>query len=157
MTLPIGSKAPDAAGILPDGSRFTIAGLRGRPVVLYFYPRDFTPTCTAEACQLRDVHQDMVGIHDAQVVGVSRDSPERHARFIREHRLPFPLVTDSTGEIAKAYEAAYLGGLIPLPVVKRITYVIDAEGIIRGALHDERHADRHVEFVQRCLNELRKS
>lgn len=147
--------APDVSGTLQDGSQFTLSSARGRPLVLYFYPRDFTPGCTREACSFRDAHEELVGVHGARVIGVSRDSPESHARFVREYKLPFDLLSDPDGRIARAFGAAYLGGLLPL--TRRMTFVIDAQGIVRGIFRHELSVERHVEDVRRCLQTLEPS
>lgn len=152
MALTAGTKAPPITGLLDDGSKFSLESARGRPVVLYFYPKDFTPGCTREACSFRDAHGDLVGVHDARVIGVSRDSPASHARFKREYNLPFELLSDEGGAIAKAFGATYLGGLVPL--TKRMTFVIDAEGIIRGVFHHELAINSHLTDVRACLEAL---
>jgi peroxiredoxin Q/BCP len=151
MSLALGQTAPDASGQLPDGSTFTVRSARGRALVLFFYPKDFTPGCTREVCGFRDAFAEFTG--DARVVGVSRDDVETHKRFIAEHRLPYELVADPGGELASAYRTKRLGGLIPMQ--KRITYVIDAAGVIRGVFHHELAVDGHVADVRRCLAALR--
>jgi peroxiredoxin Q/BCP len=152
MALSVGSRAPDFSAPLSNGTTFTMASARGRPLVLYFYPKDFTPGCTREACNFRDAHSDLVGAYDARVIGVSKDSPASHAAFIKEHALTFDLVSDSDGAIARAYGALHLGGLLPL--TKRITYVIDGEGIVRGVFHHELAIDNHVKGVRDALASL---
>jgi peroxiredoxin Q/BCP len=86
-------------------------------------------------------------------VGVSRDSVESHERFRAEHRLPFPLVSDRDGGISRRFGVARLWGLIPLP--KRITFVVDAGGVIRGIFHHEVDIDRHLREVRACLESFR--
>jgi peroxiredoxin Q/BCP len=149
MTLPVGTRIPDVEGELPDGSVWRSADTRGKPLVLYFYPKDFTPGCTREACSFRDAREELVGLYGAEVIGVSQDSPATHKKFIAEHRLPFQLVSDAKGAISKAFGAAMLGGL--LPISKRVTYVVDADGIVRGVFDHQRQAERHVEEVRECL------
>ena len=152
MTLPVGSKAPDVEGRLADGSTWSSRDHRGRPLVVYFYPKDFTPGCTREACAFRDAREELVGLFGAEVVGVSRDSHETHARFAETHRLPFALVADPDGAITRAFDAQLFMGILPLS--KRVTYVVDAEGTIRGVFDHQRAAERHVDEVRECLASL---
>lgn len=149
MTLAVGTKAPEVEGQLEDGSPWRLADQRGRPLVVYFYPKDFTPGCTREACAFRDAREDLVGLYGAEVVGVSRDTAESHARFAEKHGLPFRLLADPTGSITKAFDAQVFGGL--LPVSKRVTYVIDGEGVVRGVFDHQLAAERHVDEVRDCL------
>ena len=151
MALEVGTTAPEVSGMLADGSRWSTSDARGKTLVLYFYPKDFTPGCTREACGFRDVYDDLAG-EGVEIVGVSRDSADSHARFASKHGLQFKLLADESGEIAKAYQATLFGGL--LPVSKRITYVIDREGVVRGVFTHALDATRHVSDVQRLIGEL---
>jgi peroxiredoxin Q/BCP len=151
MALEVGTTAPEVSGTLADGSRWSTADARGKTLVLYFYPKDFTPGCTREACGFRDVYDDLAA-EGVEIVGVSRDSSDSHARFASKHGLPFKLLADESGEITKAYEATLFGGL--LPVSKRITYVIDRDGVVRGVFSHTLDATRHVSDVQRLIAEL---
>ena len=101
--------------------------LLDQPLVLYFYPSDFTPGCTREACQFRD-ELPAFEQEGAHVVGVSPDPPEEHARFKKEHDLPFPLLSDEDNEVANAY------GVQGILRTKRVTFVIDQEGTIRARI-----------------------
>ena len=154
MPLSLGSKIPDVTGVLPDGSVWRSADAMGHPLVIYFYPKDFTPGCTREACSFRDAREDLVGLYGAEIVGVSRDTPESHARFIARHKLPFQLVADVDGKITKAFGATMLGGLVP--VSKRVTYVVDGEGVVRAMFDHAFAAERHVEDVRACLASIAK-
>jgi thioredoxin-dependent peroxiredoxin len=100
------------------------------------------------------VYQDLRKVHDVEVLGVSRDSVESHERFRAELRLPFPLISDADGAISKRFGVARLWGLIPL--VKRVTFVVDSGRIIRGMFHHEMAIDRHVREVRACLEALRR-
>src|SRR5262245_41727848 len=146
MPLQIGSRIPDVEGVLADGSVWKSAATRGRTLVIYFYPKDFTPGCTREACTFRDAREELVGLYDAELVGVSRDAPETHARFREHHGLPFPLVSDADGSITKAFGATLLRGLVP--VSRRVTYVVDGEGVVRGVFDNMFQAERHVAEVR---------
>lgn len=152
MNLAIGQTAPNASGQLPDGSTFTVHGARGRNLVLFFYPKDFTSGCTREVCSFRDAFGELSGEAGARVVGVSRDDVETHKRFIAQYKLQYELVADPAGEMATAFATKRLGGLFPFQ--KRITYVIDAAGVIRGVFHHEFAIDSHLDDVRRCLASL---
>lgn len=149
----IGSPAPDFCGHTHTGEEIRLADFRERKnVVLFFYPKDFTPGCTAEVCSLRD-NYDEIRRYDAVMFGVSFDSEESHRQFIRRHRLPFPLLSDPDGAIAQAYGAdRRFWGV--LPGARRITFVIDKKGIIREILHHELMIGRHVQGVLEALRRI---
>jgi peroxiredoxin Q/BCP len=152
MSVQVGSQAPDVGGLLSDGSAFRVRAHRGSPLVLFFYPKDFTPGCTAEVCSFRDAFKELSADKGAVIVGVSRDDPASHRRFREEYKLPYDLVTDD-GEMAKAFGATWLGGL--LPVSKRMTFVIDDAGVVRGVFHHELMGiDQHVADVRAVLATL---
>jgi thioredoxin-dependent peroxiredoxin len=147
-----GTIAPSFEAELHTGDLFQLSYLRNKQhLVLYFYPKDFTYGCTREACAFRD-HDDDFKSLGAVVIGVSPDSPERHREFAAQHRLDFPLISDPDHELAKLYKASLLNGLAML----RVTYVIDKQGIIRGAFHHELLIGSHWENVRRLLLELQK-
>jgi peroxiredoxin Q/BCP len=134
------------------GNLFRLTDLRNeRHLVLYFYPEDFTYGCTREACSFRDHDGDFKSLN-AVLVGVSPDSAARHREFAAHHRLDFPLISDPKHMLAKPYEASLLNGLSIL----RISYVIDKQGIIRGAFHHEFRIGKHSENARRLLEELRE-
>ncbi|HRP07488.1 MAG TPA: thioredoxin-dependent thiol peroxidase [Gemmatimonadales bacterium] len=130
--LKAGDRAPSFS--LPDdtGKPVSLAGFRGRTVVLYFYPKDDTPTCTTQACEFRD-HWEAVQESGAVVLGVSPDSSARHARFRRKHRLPFPLLADVDHAVAEAYGAWGPKQLFGYHYhgILRTTFVIGGDGMIR--------------------------
>lgn len=121
ITVAPGFSAPDETGRLRS-----LAEFRGRPVVLYFYPKDGTPGCTREACAFRDEWQ-RLSATGAQVLGVSLDSVESHAAFKQQHALPFPLLSDTDGRVLEAYGVTRNAK----GYASRTTFIIDAEGIIR--------------------------
>jgi peroxiredoxin Q/BCP len=123
--LSVGTAAPDFAAPDQSGAMRTLAGERGHPVVVYFYPRDATPGCTREACAFRDAW-DRYTAAGIQVFGVSSDTVESHRAFAEEHELPFPLLADPEARIADAYGVPHTGGFM-----RRVTFVIDAEGIVQ--------------------------
>ncbi|HVM98507.1 MAG TPA: peroxiredoxin, partial [Candidatus Acidoferrales bacterium] len=104
--LAVGDKAPEFEGNSGDGKRFRLKDYRGRRhLVLYFFPKDFTPGCTKEACSFRDHRSELAG-YDAEIVGVSFDTAEKHAAFAAKHQLPFPLVADPDAKIASSFGVA---------------------------------------------------
>jgi peroxiredoxin Q/BCP len=135
-----GERAPDFS--LPDaeGRSVGLADFRGKPVVLYFYPKDDTPGCTQEACSFRDQYQDFREA-GAEVIGVSSDSSESHRKFAARHKLPFTLLSDRGGKVRKLYGVPATFGLIP----GRVTFVIDAGGVVRHVFSSQMQAARHVE------------
>lgn len=145
-----GDMAPDFDARTPDGKEIRLSAYRGQKnVVLYFYPKDFTPGCTAEACSFRDAYDELQS-GDTEVIGVSLDDDASHTRFAERYGLRFPLVSDPGGRIARSYGAlGTIGGL--LGMAKRKTFVIDRDGIIRAALHHELRVGRHVEEVKEAL------
>lgn len=149
--LQAGDTAPDFEAPCADGRHLRLRDFRGRRhVVLYFFPRDFTPGCTKEACSFRD-HRSEVAQLDGEIVGVSLDSVDRHAAFAEKYRLPFPLVSDEGGRIATKYGVARLRGWLP---TKRVTFVIDKQGTIRKVIHSEFGIDRHIDEALATLREL---
>ncbi len=148
MTLKVGEKAPDFTALTDNNERITLsAKLKEGPVVLYFYPKDETPGCIAEACSFRDRWEDFRKL-DATVLGVSSDSTESHKNFKSHRNLQFTLVSDETKEIRKAYGA--IGTLIP----PRITFVIDRDGIIREVYNSQLNASNHVEVALKTLKSI---
>jgi peroxiredoxin Q/BCP len=128
----VGSPAPDFS--LPDasGKQRRLKELLDRPLVLYFYPADFTSGCTTEACSFRDdsPRYDSLGV---RVVGISVDDPASHAKFTATHQLPFLLLSDPTGLVAELYGCAmqFKRSNEVKPVARRVTYLIDGKGIVR--------------------------
>lgn len=148
--LKVGTKAPEITGTLDDGSQFVLSEALGeKNVVLYFYPRDFTPGCTKEACNFRD-NYDAIGQHGAMIVGVSSDSAERHTTFRESLKLPFPLLADPSRAVIEAYDARGLFGL----GTARITYVIDMEATIRAAMRHDLNIGAHVPEVLAALAKI---
>lgn len=128
--LPLGAAAPPVRALDQAGAERTLEEFRGRPVVVFFYPRDGTPGCTAEACAFRDAWQRYreAGI---AVVGISTDSVEAHARFAAEHALPFPLLADPDAAIARAW-----GVGLTLGMTHRVSYLVDDLGRVARVFPD---------------------
>ncbi|HLH86670.1 MAG TPA: peroxiredoxin [Thermoplasmataceae archaeon] len=143
-----GEKAPDFSATTDEGTTFTLSdALKGSPVVLYFYPKDDTPGCTAEACSFRDHWSDLKSL-GGRVIGVSSDSTESHRKFKAKYNLPFTLLSDPDGRIRKLYKAT--GLLIP----PRITYVIGQDGIIKKSFNSQLQPKQHVEISLESLKNM---
>jgi len=130
-----GTKAPYFEGLDENGNTVRLTDFAGRKLVLYFYPKDSTPGCTAEACDLRDNYERFLAQGYA-VLGVSRDNAASHQRFIGKYQLPFHLVADTDLTILKAYEAwgeKKNYGKVTMGTL-RTTYVIDEQGVIIDAI-----------------------
>jgi thioredoxin-dependent peroxiredoxin len=142
-----GERAPEFT--LPDetGSDRSLTGLLSAgPIVLYFYPADFTPGCTRQACILRDLHTEIDGA-GLRVVGVSPQSPNSHARFKAKYQLPFVLLSDEQKTVIKMY-----GVNGPLGIgVRRASYLIDASRRVRDAVLADFMITRHAEFVRKAI------
>jgi peroxiredoxin Q/BCP len=117
----VGKKAPDFTATAQDGTSVHLAALKGKPVVLYFYPKDETPGCTKEACSFRDTWQEIART-GAVLIGVSADSGESHKGFVEHYKLPFLLVSDPDGKIGASYGVPFSGHHA------RQTFVIGADG-----------------------------
>ncbi|MBT8077716.1 MAG: peroxiredoxin [Gammaproteobacteria bacterium] len=143
-----GSKAPDF--VLPDatGRTLSLAGLLEKgPLILYFYPADFTPGCTKEACYIRDIHDDILAV-GLQVVGVSPQDAASHTRFQSEHSLPFPLLCDPAKTAIKAYDVDGPLGF----GVRRATYLIGQDGVVEDAVLADLNIDRHKTFIEKAIS-----
>lgn len=141
--------APDFTLLADDGSPVTLSSFRGRPVVLYFYPKDDTPSCTTEACEFRDAFPDF-GKLDAVVLGVSPDSVKSHAKFRAKFELPFLLLADTEQAVAKAYgvwQEKSMYGRQYMGVV-RTTFVIDAAGDIAQVFEKVKSAGHAAAVLQ---------
>jgi len=127
-----GDKAPDFTANDQNGKPVSLADFKGKTVILYFYPKDDTPGCTAEACDFRDNYQSLIG-KGLQVIGVSTDDEKSHKKFENKFNLPFPLIADTGKEIVEAYGVwveknmygkKYMG-------TARVTFIINGDGIIQ--------------------------
>lgn len=149
----VGQPAPRFETVAANGEKVRLADYLGqRSVVLFFYPMDGTPTCTREACAFRDSYEDFIEA-GAVVIGVSGDSDARHQRFAENNRLRFVLVSDRDGKLREAFGVSNTLGLIP----KRVTFVIDPEGIVRMAFSAVWIADEHVERALEIVRSLSKT
>ena len=149
----VGDQAPDFTLPSQTGEPVRLSDRLGeRVVVLYFYPKDDTPGCTAEACAFRDSHE-VFAEAGAEVIGISSDSADRHASFAGRHHLPFTLLSDQGGRVRKSYGVPSVLGVIP----GRVTYVIDRRGAVRHVFNSMTNISQHVgdalEVVRRLQSE----
>jgi len=152
MSVAVGDKAPDFTLPADGGGTVSLKALRGKTIVLYFYPKDDTPGCTAEACAFRDALPDLSKVK-AEIVGISRDSVASHDKFKRKFDLPFPLASDEDGKVCQAYGVwveknmygkTYMG-------IERASFLIDAKGIVRGVWRKVKvggHADEVLKAAE---------
>ncbi len=154
MTLNVGDPAPDFT--LPDaeGTPYSLANLKGKRVVLYFYPRDNTPGCTKEACGFRDNYETYQG-KDVVVLGVSTDDAKAHTKFIQKYNLPFPLLIDGGGEVAAKYGSYGLKKFMGKEFmgIFRSTFVIGPDGKLEK-IYRKVKAETHAETVLADLETL---
>lgn len=146
--LKVGTKAPGFTLQDAEGNDVTLASLTGEgPLILYFYPADFTPGCTKEACEIRDIHNEIrrVGL---SVVGVSPQDAASHQRFRDKHELPFLLLCDPDKEVIRHYD---VDG--PLGIgTRRATYLINGDGIIEDAVLADIRIERHRQFIEKAIS-----
>ena len=143
----VGEHAPDFEAKDEQGKTVSLASFRGKPVVLYFYPKDDTPGCTAEACSFRD-SMSILRDRGIVVLGVSVDSEESHARFTSKYKLNFTLLADTKKNIVRAY-----GVESPFGTAKRMTFIIGPDGIIKYVF-PRVSTKTHGEDVLKKLQEL---
>lgn len=145
--LAVGEQAPDFALPDQDGREQRLSRLLvGKPLILYFYPADFTPGCTKEACDLRDLHTQIQSV-GLQVVGISPQAPDSHRRFRDLHGLPFTLLSDVDKTAIKAFD---VDG--PLGIgVRRATFLLDPQRMIIDAVLADLRISRHQQFVERAI------
>jgi thioredoxin-dependent peroxiredoxin len=140
-------KAPEFTLPDQDGHDISLTALlKDGPAILYFYPADFTPGCTREACSIRDLHRELTraGI---TVAGISPQSPESHKRFREKHSLPFTLLADETKEVIKMF-----GVNGPLGFwVQRVTYLVDQNRVIRGRVKAHFSIAEHEAFIRKAI------
>jgi peroxiredoxin Q/BCP len=150
--IPVGDRAPDFSARSTDGQMLTLSQFRGRPVVIYFFPRAFTPGCTAETRRFRDNYDDLQRF-GAEVIGISTDDHERQCRFAEAEKVKFPLVGDKDGEIQALYG-------VKRPILKsnrRVTFVIDEEGAVVAVFHHEFQVLRHMDDVRQFFEKRSRS
>lgn len=151
----IGKPAPAVTLLNYDGEQFTLTpGEEELPIALFFYPKSGSYGCTKEACQFRDAiaEKDTFKAGKVKVIGISPDSVEKQKTFVEKHKLTYPVLSDSKGEAAKAYGVGK--GLFGFADVARVTFIIDAKGIIRETLEGTINYGAHSKFVTKWLDKL---
>lgn len=156
MALQVGDKIPEFSAKDSDGNDFYSLSIVGKkPAVFYFYPKDNTPGCTAQACSFRDQYEDFKDL-GAEVIGISSDSVQSHQKFAKQYHLPFLLLSDNDKKIRYLFGVKpSLFGLIP----GRVTYVVDKNGIIRlifDSLVATNHIPRALETIKGIMPEKGK-
>lgn len=150
-TIKIGDTIPDFK--LPDqnGTPFEIKSVRGKKLVIYFYPKDDSPGCTKEACYFRDLYE-VFNETDAVIIGISGQSIESHKKFAEKYRLSFTLLSDKGNKVRKLFGVpANAFGLLP----GRVTYVADRTGKVTYIFNSQAQAERHVDEALKILKEIR--
>jgi thioredoxin-dependent peroxiredoxin len=149
-TLSIGNRAPDFCLQSQKGETVKLSDFLGKKtVVVFFYPKDDTPGCTAESCSFRDSY-DAFTEAGAEVIGISADSVGSHEQFASKHRLPMTLLSDPGGETAAHYGIKPMFGILP----GRVTFVIDRQGIVRHVFSSQLRATRHVDEALVVVKQL---
>ena len=145
--LTVGSRAPEFVLQNNRGNDVSLSDLLVKgPLILYFYPADFTPGCTKEACSIRDIHTDIQSV-GLKIVGISPQDPETHKRFRSEHNLPFDLLCDPEKVAIKMYDVDGPLGF----GVRRVTYLINQDRIIQDALLADLRISKHTEFIEKAI------
>ena len=145
--LKLGDTAPEINSVDQNGDTITLEQFKGKKVILYFYPKDMTPGCTAQSCNLRDNYQSLLD-NGYVVLGCSADSPSRHVKFIEKYELPFPLISDEDKKVVEDYGVwglkkfmgkEYMG-------INRTTFIIDENGIIEDIIEKVKTKD-HINQI----------
>jgi len=146
----IGSPAPTFRLQTSTGEYISLEDFHGKKnVVVYFYPKDFTKGCTAEACGFRDSYEEFKNL-GAEVIGISNDDQKSHDAFAARHKLPFILLSDPDGSVRKSYGVKKTFGLVP----GRVSFVIDKSGIVRHVFSSQSRATAHVGEALAVLKSL---
>ena len=147
-----GQAAPNFTGKDQNGSAISLQDFKGDNVVIYFYPKDDTPGCTAQACNLRDNHSELLN-KGIKVVGVSADSEEKHQKFIKKYDLPFPLIADTDKSIIQSFgvwgEKKFMGKVYD--GIHRTTFILDKDGTVMKRIDKVKTTD-HTNQIVEALN-----
>ncbi|TYL47754.1 thioredoxin-dependent thiol peroxidase [Marinomonas sp. IMCC 4694] len=149
MTIEIGQMAPDFSARDQNGDLITLGQFKGKKVVLYFYPRDATPGCTAQACDLRD-HYGTLLEQGFAVLGISTDTQKKHQNFIAKYELPFPLIADTEKEVHELYGTWQLKkfmGRESMGTV-RTTFIIDEKGVISDIISKVKTKEHSAQILR---------
>ena len=143
-------KAPEFTLPDQDGNDVSLTSLlKDGPAILYFYPADFTPGCTREACSIRDLHRE-ISAAGLSVAGISPQSPDSHRRFREKYHLPFTLLADEKREVIKMFGVSGLFGVW----VQRVTFLVDQNRVIKGRVKAHFSIGEHEDFIKKAI-ELR--
>ncbi len=149
MGLKIGDLIPNIELYDQDGHLRKSKLLKGKPLILFFYPKDDTPGCTAEVCGFRDKY-DLFKIFGAEVWGVSGDDQKSHQAFAKKNKLPFPILSDGNNKLRVTFGVPKVLGILD----GRVTYIIDQKGMIRHIFNDLINGPAHVNEALKVLNEI---
>ena len=154
MSLQIGDSAPPFALVSDKNEQISLNDFKGKKVILYFYPKDNTPGCTQQACDFRD-DLNQFAAHNANVIGISRDNPERHQKFKQKYTLSFPLLADINGDVCEIYGIINKKSMFGRTFlgIQRSTFLIDEQGIIR-AIWRKVKVNGHIKQVLDELNNV---
>jgi len=151
--LTIGDKAPQFKGIDENGNSISLKDFKGKKIILYFYPKDMTPGCTVESCNLRDNYANLTK-QGFEVIGVSADSTDRHLRFIAKNELPFHLIADEDKTIIKAYgiwgPKKFMGKVYD--GIHRTTFIIDENGKLISVIKKVKTKDHTNQILEDIAN-----
>jgi peroxiredoxin Q/BCP len=146
----VGETAPDFSLQNQDGEIIALSDYyKKNNVVLFFYPKDFSPGCTIQVCHFRDNYEDFTDL-GAEVIGVSSDSVESHKKFLDEYLLPFQLLSDEGGKVRRGYGSTKGYGYLP----GRYTFIIDMDGVVRHIFTSETDMKKHIDEALRILREI---
>ena|SRR3990167_9345245 len=152
MSLKIGSMAPNFTLLTDHDTTLTLHDLRGKKVVLYFYPKDYTPGCTKEACDFRD-YFDQFKSKNTEIIGISKDSAKTHTAFKNKHSLPFTLLVDDQADVCESYGVVNKKSLFGKTFlgIERSTFLIDEKGVIQAIWRKVKvsgHAEKVLDEIQ---------
>jgi len=149
----VGGTAPDFTLKNQDNEAISLSDYKGKSsVVLFFYPKDFSPGCTSQACHFRDNYEDFTDL-GAVVIGISGDSVESHKKFLDEYLFPFTLLSDKGNVVRKLYGATKGFGLLP----GRYTFIIDKNGVIQHIFTSETNMKKHTDESLRILKQINQA
>ncbi|WP_438965629.1 peroxiredoxin [Flavobacterium sp.] len=149
MAITKGAVVPNFKAKTQSGDSFELSNYLGKPLVIYFYPKDNTPGCTTQACSFRDQYQDFQDL-GAEVIGISGDSEASHDKFAQKHKLPFILLSDSSKKIRTLFGVpTHFFGLMP----GRVTYIIDKQGKV-VSVFDSMKANVHIEHALKMIKKM---
>lgn len=151
MPIELGDVIPHFTAIDTNGEKFdTLEYIGKKPLVIYFYPKNNTPGCTAQACGFRDQYQDFTGL-GAEVIGISSDSVDSHNAFAKQYKLPFILLSDTDKKIRKLFGVpSGLLGVLP----GRVTYIVDKQGKVVLVFDDSINATRHIAEALEAIKKI---